>query len=68
MNMESEERLIKIETKIAYLEKYVNELNQVVIEQEGAIKKLVTENEAIKKRLKDGLAENLPETEIPPHY
>ena len=36
--MNPEERLITIETKLAYLENYINELNQVIIEQNETIK------------------------------
>ena len=66
--MTPEERLITIETKIAYLEKYVNDLNQVIIEQDDAIKKLYRETEMLKKKLKNGDEEKLPENEKPPHY
>ena len=48
--MEPEERLITIETKLAYLENYINELNQVIIEQDETIKKLTLEAEKIKKK------------------
>ncbi len=66
--MTPEERLITIETKIAYLEKYVNDLNQVIIEQDDTIKKLYRETEMLKKKLKNGDEEKLPENEKPPHY
>jgi SlyX protein len=66
--MTAEERLVTIETKIAYLENYVNELNQVIIDQEEAIKKLNTETEMLKKKIEQGEGEKLPENEKPPHY
>lgn len=66
--MTPEERLITIETKIAYLENYVSELNQVIIDQEEAIKKLNIETEMLKKKLKNEEEEKLPENEKPPHY
>lgn len=66
--MEPEERLITIETKLAYLENYINELNQVIIEQDETIKKLTLEAEKIKKKLENRDAEKLPENERPPHY
>jgi len=65
--MEPEERFISLETKISYLENYVEELNLVILEQERAIKKLVSETESIKKQLEEK-KENLPENEKPPHY
>ena len=65
--MEPEERIISLETKIAYLEHYVQELNQVVLNQDRIIKRLLTETDAIKKQIEDK-KENLPEHEKPPHY
>jgi len=65
--MDQEERLIELESKIAYLENYINELNEVVINQEKSIKKLATEIEDTKKQISSG-KENLPENEKPPHY
>lgn len=66
--MEPEERLITIETKIAYLENFVNELSLVIIEQEETIKKLISETEVMKKKISEADAEKLPENEKPPHY
>ena len=66
--MNPEERLITIETKLAYLENYINELNQVIIEQNETIKKLTLETEQIKKKVQSRDAEKLPENEKPPHY
>ena len=52
---------------MAYLEHYVQELNQVVLDQEKTIRLLLHETEAIKKQL-DDKKEKLPENEKPPHY
>lgn len=65
--MNSEERLVELESKIAYLENYINELNKVVIEQDKMIKKLSSEYEDLKKQIAVG-KEALPEGEKPPHY
>lgn len=62
-----EERIIGLESKIAYLENFMNELNSVVIEQEKTIKKLSMEYEDLKKQISTG-KEALPEGEKPPHY
>lgn len=62
-----EERLIDLESKIAYLENYVNELNAVVIEQEKSMARLASETENMKKQIAAG-KEALPENEKPPHY
>jgi SlyX protein len=66
--MTPEERLITIETKIAYLENYVSEINQVIIDQEETIKKLNLETEMLKKKIEQVEAQKLPENEKPPHY
>ena len=65
--MNQDERLITLETKIAYLENYINELNTVVIEQEKSIKKLSSEYEELRKQIASG-RDPLPENEKPPHY
>lgn len=65
--MSREERLIAVESKIAYLENYVNELNEVVIEQEKLIRKLAVESEDLRKQISSG-KDALPENEKPPHY
>lgn len=65
--MEHEDRITSLEIKIAYLEKYVDDLNLVILEQERAIKRLLAETEAIKKQM-DDKKEKLPENEKPPHY
>ncbi|HNX23775.1 MAG TPA: SlyX family protein [Spirochaetota bacterium] len=65
--MDQEERIIALESKIAYLENYINELNEVVIEQEKSIKKIALEADEIRKQIASG-KEALPENEKPPHY
>ncbi len=65
--MTEQERLIELETKIAYLENYINELNEVVIEQDKSIKKISSEYDELKKQIAEG-KEALPEGEKPPHY
>jgi len=65
--MIEEERLIELETKIAYLENYINELNKVVIGQDKSIKKLSADYDNLKKQVAAG-KEALPEGEKPPHY
>jgi len=65
--MELEEKMISLETKIAYLENFVADLNQVIIDQEKCIRQLMLETEIIKKEI-DEKKEKLPEMEKPPHY
>ncbi len=65
--MEFEKRMIELETKIAYLENYVDELNHVVLDQDKTIKQLLIETDAIKKQIEER-KEKLPDNERPPHY
>jgi len=65
--MDLEEKLIALETKIAYFENYINELNEVVITQGKSIKKLELEADDLRKQIQSG-KDNLPENEKPPHY
>jgi len=65
--MSDEERLIALESKNAYLENFLNELNEVVIEQGKVIKTLLEETEMLKRELEEGKGA-LPDKEKPPHY
>ncbi|HOW83366.1 MAG TPA: SlyX family protein [Spirochaetota bacterium] len=65
--MKTEDRIITLETKIAYLENYIDELNRAILDQEKTIKRLILETEAIRKQIEDK-KEALPENERPPHY
>lgn len=67
----NEKRLVDIETKIAYQEDTIMQLNNVVCEQQKQIDQL----EATCKLLIDRIRElspaeetGKPKTEIPPHY
>jgi len=69
--MNNEERLIAIETKIAYQEQTSKELNEAIIRQQVQIDKLQTTYNFLVKRLAN-LADTLPADdpldEKPPHY
>ncbi len=65
--MKDESSLIELESKIAYLENFINEINAVVIEQDKSIKRLSMEYEDLKKQISSG-KEALPDGEKPPHY
>ena len=51
--MKTEDRIITLETKIAYLENYVDELNRAILDQEKTIKRLISETETIRKQIED---------------
>ena len=65
--MSAEQRLIKIETDLAYLQDTVRELNEIVSSQQAAITKLERQNEALNKRLEELDTEARPNRR-PPHY
>ena len=68
----SEDRLMEIETKIAYQEKTIVDLNEVVCEQQKEIERLSAICDTLIKRVKM-LSEfmpgiDAPANEKPPHY
>lgn len=66
-----EERLVKLEVKIAYAEETIATLNQVVTDQDKEIALLKTRLEKLEQRLADLIAleqEGLPADQMPPHY
>lgn len=65
--MDQEDRITALERKVAYLENYINELNEVIIDQEKRIKRVALEADEIRKQIAVS-KEALPENEKPPHY
>ena len=64
----SDERFIRLETKIAYLEKEALDLEEVVIAQSNLIKDLARRLEQLERHLQsDPEGSELPH-EKPPHY
>jgi len=68
----SEERLIEIETKIAFQEKTIKDLNDVLYEQQQEIDRLGVTCDALVKRFKELIVftpeTDIPKNERPPHY
>ena len=68
----SEERLVEIETKIAFQEKTIQDLNDVLCEQQQEIERLGSICDALVKRVKElsGFTPGMdaPANERPPHY
>lgn len=63
-----EERLVELEVKVAYQEKTLAELNQVVLEQQQQIERLEKRLAMLKQQLTaEGEAPGAPD-EPPPHY
>ena len=63
--MELEKRIIEIETKIAYQDKLVDELNNVVYEQQLKIDLLEKKVLDLRKKVVDDIN---PAHQPPPHY
>lgn len=68
----SEERLVNIETKIAFQEDVIEELNKTVYQQQKKLERLEATCEALARHI-SSLAESVNEispggSERPPHY
>lgn len=65
-----EERLTNIEMKLAFLEDFMNQIQEVAVEQTREIQRLKKENKAMAEKLKDvsdNLQGDVPNRK-PPHY
>lgn len=69
MNVQSDERLVAVESKLAYLEDFVSKLQAILIEHTESIDRLKAENRALKGKLTeiDDLVQEIP-NKRPPHY
>jgi SlyX protein len=64
-----ETEMLELEKRITYLEKYVDELNDVVISQGKIIDRLTAEVKAIRNKGNESeLDASRPADEKPPHY
>lgn len=68
--LNQEAHIISLEMKISYLEDFVQQLQEVVLEQGEVIERLVAENRHIKTKLADmaGQLEGDIPNKKPPHY
>ncbi len=68
----SEERLVEIETRIAFQERTIKDLNDVLCEQQQEIERLGSICDALVKRVKEvsEFTQGIyaPANEKPPHY
>ena len=68
MDKENEERFIAIETKIAYMDDFIQKLQEEAVEAAKQITILREENKILSSRIRD-LSENLEiPNRKPPHY
>lgn len=63
------ERMVSLETKLAYIEDFVDRLQATVVDHSGEIDRLKAENRALKTKLID-VEESIQEMpdQRPPHY
>lgn len=68
MEKEIDERFIALETKIAYMDDFINKLQDEAVENQKMIQHLREENQILASRIQD-LSENLEiPNRKPPHY
>jgi len=69
-NEDLENRIISLEMKISYLEDFMNQIQEVAVEQTKTITKLEAENKAMASKLRDmsELLEGDIPNRRPPHY
>ena len=70
MDKETEDRIIALETKLAYMEDFINQLQQVSVEHTETMELLRKENKLLSQKVKD--MSDMMEGDIPnrkpPHY
>ncbi|MBO7349806.1 MAG: SlyX family protein [Spirochaetales bacterium] len=64
---DKDDRLLKLETDMAYLQDMVSQLNDIVVAQQAMMIKLEKQNEALNRRIEDLDTEARPNRK-PPHY
>lgn len=69
MDSAAENRITAIETKLAYLEDFLNKLQAVTVEHSTVIDRLKTESRLMKDKISDlaGAVQDIPNVR-PPHY
>lgn len=70
MEKETEERIVQLETKLAYLEDFLNQLQAVAVENSATIEKLREENRLMAQKIRDisdQMEGDIPNRR-PPHY
>lgn len=68
LSEQAENRFMAVETKLAYLEDFVNKMQEEVVSQQKTIENLRIENKILSDRIQD-ISENLEiPNRKPPHY
>lgn len=65
----TDERITRIETKLAFLEDFMNKLQSIAVEHTDSIERLKGENRAIKEKIGEltDAMQDIPNVR-PPHY
>ena len=63
-----ESRFVDLETKVAFQEKTIADLNDVLVEQERALNELRRQVTALREQLHELVDDADPAIERPPHY
>lgn len=64
---EYEKRFLTLETKVAYQEKMLADLNDVLLQRGSELDQLEKRVRQLERQLVEGPPDN-PEQEVPPHY
>lgn len=62
-----EERFMRLETKVAYQEKLIADLNEVLLERGAAVDLLTVQIRGLQRQILETGTEQ-PANEVPPHY
>jgi SlyX protein len=62
-----EERFMRLETKIAYQEKLIADLNEVLLERGAQVDLLTVQMKGLQRQVLEAGSEQ-PANEVPPHY
>lgn len=70
MEKEVEERIIALETKLVYMEDFLNQLQKVAVENSETMEKLRQENRLMAQKIRDmsDMLEGDVPNRKPPHY
>jgi SlyX protein len=63
-----EARFVALETKVAYQDKLIAELNEVLVERTQELATLARRLEALERFVREPADETVPPHERPPHY
>lgn len=69
MDQETSRRIENIESSIAHLERQYEQLNEVIVEQAGVIKKLLSQQQRMAETVETAEIDRIKSTNAkPPHY